>query len=361
LKQSTARAKLPMGRSIRCLMRLPRFLIAALLAFTSAVVGHATDFVWPGHGTIHFDVPDSWKMVGKQAADIGYSFNAKPKSGAAALLQITLAAKPDMKPTATTELPLMLQRMVQDYLSGSVEKKFSPEPLPLSQGAGYYVHLTDRSLVGKPPQAGNFKAMRNAVAALDPGALVIITIQFDDADGTELRDMMAMVHSMRFLRDQSARPDEPAARTGPFEFTTTKSKLALRINAPRMLESAAGAGSKPNYFALSDRQVSRIVSGWLEPAQRYAGMKKFWAGEAAALARNGFKPEGVEFAQVGPWEVVYYHQTLAADSRMCHLRAEVTRAGTWIDLHCSATGSEPLAELRQRLTSLLSSIEIIEK
>ncbi|MBX3735759.1 MAG: hypothetical protein KF715_03640 [Candidatus Didemnitutus sp.] len=340
-------------------MRLPRLLVTGLSALALAGLSHATDFIWPGHGTIHFDVPDSWRMVGKQAEEIGYAFNAKPKSGAAAKLQITLAAKRGMKPTDAAELPQLLQRVAQSYLSGSVEKKFTPVPLPLTQGVGYYVHLTDRSLVGKPPQPGNFKAMRNAVAALDPRALVVITLQFDDPDGSELSDMMAMVRSMRFDRDESVRAAEPVARTGPFEFTVPQSKLLLRISDAQMIEDSAD--SKPNYFKLSDRTVSRIASGWFEPAERYDGLKEFWHGESAALTKNGFKPQGVEFAQLAGWEVIFYHQTLSPGTRMCHLRAELTRAGTWIDLHLSATGSEPISALRQRLTSLLSSVEIAEK
>ncbi len=341
-------------------MRFPlRFFLCALSVVALTSAAHATDFVWPGHGTIHFDVPDSWRLVGKQAEEIGYAFNAKPKSGAAAKLQITLAAGKGMKPANPADLPHLLQRVVKDYLAESVEKKFSPEPLPLSQGTGYYVHLTDRSLVGKPARPGNFKAMRNAVAALDPGALVIITIQFDDPNGPELGDMMAMVRSMRFIRDESVRAPAPVARTGPFEFTVPQSKLLLRITDAQMIED--GAGSKPNYFQLSDRAVSRILSGWFEPAERYDGLKKFWRGESATLTKNGFKPEGVEFAQIGDWEVIYYHQTLSPETRMCHLRAELARAGTWIDLHFSATGPEPISELRQRLTSLLSAVAIVEK
>lgn len=341
-----------------------RFLLAGLTATALAVVVHAADFIWPGHGTISFDVPDSWKMVGNQAAEIGYAFNAKPKSGASANLQITLAAQNGQKPTTVDELPTLLLRMVKDYLSGSVEKEFSPQPFPLGQGVGYYAHLTDRSLVGKPPQPGNFKVMRNAIAALDPGALVVITIQFDDPHGTELADMMAMVRSMRFLRDQSVRQPEPATRTGPFDFTVAESKLRLRIMDTRLVEDAERAGTtidNPRYFKLSDRGISRIVSGWFEPAESYDGLKKFWRGESTSLTKNGFKPEGVEFTKAGDWDVVYYHQTPSPDSRMCHLRAELVRAGTWIDLHLSATGSEPLAELRERLKATLSSIEIAEK
>lgn len=343
---------------------LLRFLFVGLCAGPFMDSARATDFVWPGHGTIRFEVPDSWNMVGRQAADVGYAFNAKPKSGAAAKLQISLLAKEGLKPVEAAELQKMLQRTVQEYLSGSVEKSFSPQPLPLSQGVGFFMHLTDRSLVGKPPRPGDYKAMRNAVAALDPTALVVITIQFDEAQGPELADMMAMVRSMTFDRAAKRGALTATPRTDRFEFSVPESKLILRIPSANLSADTTrigGGTNNPRYFKLSDATTSRILSGWFEPAARYDGIKKFWRNESAALAQSGFKPEGVEFAQIGPWEVVHYFQTLSPDVHMCHVRAELSRAGTWIDLHFSATGSEPLAELRQRLTALLSSIEIAEK
>lgn len=321
-----------------------RLLLGVSWALACATVIRAADFVWPGHGTIHFDVPNTWNLVGKQAEDVGYAFNAKPKSGAAALLQITLAAKQGMKPVATTELPLLLQRTVQGYLSGSVEKQFSPVSLPLNQGVGYYVHLTDSSLVGQAPQAGNFKAMRNAVAALDPGALVIITMQFDDPDGSELSDMMAMARSMRFDRADSA---SPAAATS-FVFTRPQSKLLVEFPDLKTRVDREG------YFlgATSSPQVN--VSGWLEPAERYAGMKKFWAKE------SGGKINGV-FGREGDWETVSYQIAMNLGGKKTvqqHLRAELVRDGTWVDLHLSVIGESGNLDLERQLLAVLRRTRI---
>lgn len=345
-------------------MRRLRFLLAVLSAAVLAGVLRATDFVWPGHGTIHFDVPDSWRMVGKQAEEAGYAFRARPNSPTAALLLVTVAELPPDKALDPSNLNGLLGNFVREILPTSVEKEFSPQPLPLAQGGGVYAQLTDASLVGRPPQRDNFKIMRSGVAALDLRTLAVFTIQFDDLNSPAVGDMMAMVRSLTFSREAQRDALTANNQSGRFEFTVPESKLRLLIPAGQLVpdtDRIGGGTNHPRYFKLGDGTGSLILSGWFEPGARYDGVKKFWRKEAAALTGNGFKPEGVEFASIGPWEVIYYHQTLAANARMCHVRAELARAGTWIDLHFSATGPEPLAELRQRLTSLLSSIEIIEK
>ena len=56
------------------------------------------DYVWPGHGIITFDVPFSWSLMGSQAGDVGFNFKAVPKSGAAAIRQVSLVELPVDKP-----------------------------------------------------------------------------------------------------------------------------------------------------------------------------------------------------------------------------------------------------------------------
>lgn len=344
---------------------LPRSLLVGFCAITFLVSAHAIEFSWANRGTITFDLPSSWDVDGRPVAGGGgYAFKLHPKSGIG-VLQIMLANTPADRPVEAAKLTATLEAVVRDQVDGSVEKKFAPQPLPLAQGSGVFVHLTDASLVGQPPQPENLKAMRNAVAALDDHALAIITLQFDDAAGPELGAMMEIVRSLRLQRlVLPVKSPASPPRTSAFEFTIPETKLRLRIADGRLVEDLDRAGTtveNPRYFKLSDRTVSRIVSGWFEPAERYAGLQKFWRGESATLTKNGLSPEGVEFAQVGNWEVVFYHQTVSADARMCHLRAELVRAGTWIDLHLSATGPESLAALRDRLKATLASIEVLEK
>lgn len=184
-------------------MRPKRFLLSALfLVFFSAAL--ARDFTWPGHGVISFEVPAGWKLEGQPAEDVGYAFRARPDSGAAAILQITLVNTPANKPVLAGELTDRLHASLQPYIDQSVEKEFRPVALKCRQGKGCYAELTDAALAGKPPVAGDYKVMRSALVALDRQALVVATMQFDDPAADEAGEMLAIVGSMRFTRSGAA-------------------------------------------------------------------------------------------------------------------------------------------------------------
>lgn len=321
---------------------------AIAVALVSCTLAVAIDFAWPDHGAIRFDAPESWILVGRQAEEIGYVFNVRPKSGAPALLQITLVAKAGMKAVAADDLPSLLERMTQEYVSGSVERKFLPQPLPLAHGVGYYAQFTDASLVGQPLQKDNYKVMRNAVAALDPQALVIITIQFDDPGGPEVADMMAIVRSMRFDRSLKAATTNPASAPS-FVFTRPQSKL--RVEFPNVKAEMAREG----YFLGGIDSLHINVSGWLEPEQRYRGLEKFWAKESRGKIAGTLGREGA-------WETVAYKIDLTAkDLVQWNLRAELVRDGTWVDLHLSTIGKAGESDMPQRLLNVLREVKVSTK
>lgn len=330
--------------------KLSQRLASLAFALSSAAVFAApVEFKWPTRGTIHFDVPETWRLSGSQAGDIGFGFNGRPKSNAAAVLQITLAAKRGMNPVDSADLPKLLEKAVHDYLPGSVEKIFDPRPLPLSQGTGYFMHLTDASLVGKPPQPGDYQAMRSAVAALDSQALVIVTMNFNDPAGHEVAEMMAMVQSMRFIRKASSSPSNEANK--PFTFSHPESRVQLAFSSREFEPMKTEAG----YFlgAIPSEQVT--ASGWFEPAERYGGLAAFWEKE------SGGKINGT-LGRDGDWETVLY-QTKLDEKKLSqhHLRAELVRDGTWVDLHFSTVGAPDDPECIARLRRTLRSIVISNK
>ncbi len=174
----------------------PRLL--ALLFLLLSGLADAKDFTWAAHGQIHFDVPEGWKLTGEPAEDVGYVFHARPTSGAAAFLQITLVNTPVNKPVLAGELTDRLHASLQPYIDQSVEKEFHPVPLKCRQGKGWYAELTDASLVGKAHVPDDYKIMRSALIALDRQTLVVATMQYDNPAGNEAAEMLAMVGSMRF-------------------------------------------------------------------------------------------------------------------------------------------------------------------
>jgi hypothetical protein len=181
-----------------------RRLTSALLLTVSLLPSgaRADDFAWPGRGTTRMTVPAGWTVRSKDAGEVGYALRAEPKAGPPIVVQITLAALPPDRPMRAAEVKASLERSVRPYLAGSVEKAFKPKPLSVSQGSGWVVQLTDASLVGKPPEPGNFKVMRNAVALLGDQLLMIATIQFDDPSRPEVGEAMSLLSSLRFERSR---------------------------------------------------------------------------------------------------------------------------------------------------------------
>jgi hypothetical protein len=148
----------------------------------------------------------------------------------------------------------------------------------------------------------------------------------------------------------------------PFTFTVPQSKILVKI-ADRSLLPDAAVNAKPNYFKLTRREPLLIVSGWLEPAQRYKGLNAFWQSESQSPAYAGaLAPARVEMLREGAWEVVAFDVSVAG-AIQSNLRAERVEAGTWIDLHLStiARGTTPSPKLRAELLAALRQVQVLQK
>ncbi|HSB21092.1 MAG TPA: hypothetical protein VLD85_13870 [Anaeromyxobacteraceae bacterium] len=301
-------------------------------------------------------VPIGWSVRSRGVGDMGYAFLVQP-SGSAVVVQITLAALPPDKPMRADEARTRLEVAVRTFVATSVEKVFDPRPLSLFRGSGWVVQLTDASLVGKPPEPGNFKVMRNALAVLDDHLMMVATVQFDDPSRPEVGEAMALLSTLRVERS-NAPPARPAS--GAFEFTVPESRLVVKIPDIGLRRDDPADGG-PRYFKLSRSDPQLILSGWLEPASRYKGLKGFWESESRSPAFAGpLAPARVEMLHVGPWEVVAY-DVVVPGGTSAHLRAERVQAGTWIDLHLSGTSGRPASTLRRELLEALRRVEVVEK
>jgi hypothetical protein len=99
------------------------------------------------------------------------------------------------------------------------------------------------------------------------------------------------------------------------------------------------------------REPLLIVSGWLEPAERYKGLDALWEAEKRSPVYAGpLAPTSVEMLREGAWEVIAYDVALPGGAQS-NLRAERVMAGTLVDLHLST------AELR----AALRKVEIVQK
>ncbi len=339
---------------------LPAALMLALLAATT----QAVEFTWPGHGTIAVDAPANWTLRGAAGGEVGFTFRGEVDAKSAAVLQVTLVALPPDKTAPTHgEAKDRLEKMVADALPDSVEKTFSPIALKLRQGHGWYVQLTDASLVGKPPEPENLKIMRNAFASLDANTMAVITMQFDDPNSAAPAEMLRIVESLRL---QAAKSDLLRVQhlDDFYELNVPPSRVTLKIPSAGLAPQRANVGggtASPRYFHFTGSNTGLVASGWFESASRYSNLISFWKGEADGLKRGGqAEPAHVRYGKVGDWETIDY-DTAEAGITQSHIRAELTRAGTWIDLHGSLTRDRPAEELHAELKTFLESLVIENK
>ncbi len=165
---------------------------------------------------------------------------------------------------------------------------------------------------------------------------------------------------MGFHTAQRAAP-APSTAGGPFTFTVPQSRVIVKVSDASLRPDDA-APAKPSYFKLTRRDPQLILSGWLEPASSYKGLKEFWQSESRSPAYAGaLAPTRVEMLQIGPWEVVAFDVPVPGGGTSAHLRAERVQAGTWIDLHLSTTSARTPTALRAELLAALRRVEVVEK
>ncbi len=126
-----------------------------------------------------------------------------------------------------------------------------------------------------------------------------------------------------------------------------------------------GATSSPRYFYFNDYEKGLIISGWFEPASKFAGLKRFWKGEKDAWKLRGLPdPSGVEINKYRDWDTISYNSPnsvftpLTPLQKNTHIRAHYVKAGTWIDLHISLTSAKSEVELKKEAFELLASIKM---
>jgi hypothetical protein len=160
----------------------------------------------------------------------------------------------------------------------------------------------------------------------------------------------------------SAQFSAPAAPAGePFTFTVPQSRVIVKVSDPSLRPDDA-APARPSYFKLTRRDPQLILSGWLEPASSYKGLKEFWQSESRSPAYAGaLAPTRVEMLKTGPWDVVAFDVLVPGGGASAHVRAERVQAGTWIDLHLSTTSARPPATLRAELLAVLRQVQVVEK
>jgi hypothetical protein len=170
----------------------------------------------------------------------------------------------------------------------------------------------------------------------------------------------------------AAGPDDTAVVTSikgdTIELTVPASALVLTFpkgGLAEMDKSGNRAAESPRYFGFAHLQRGLVMSGWIEPASAFKGYKEFWVGEFTAMKEGGLMPvEPPTPVDIVDWVAIAYELPLpktASNAVNTHIRAELVKNGTWVDLHISVTGDMPLADARSEALELLKSVVVTKK
>jgi hypothetical protein len=152
------------------------------------------------------------------------------------------------------------------------------------------------------------------------------------------------------------------------ELAVPVSEISLRIpkgDLAPVEKTRTGAQASPRYFHLADADRGLSVSGWFEPASSFKGFEAFWKGEFSAMKRSGAIPaEPPTAVAIGDWAGAAYEIPIPGGGREyvnTHIRAELIKAGAWVDLHISITSRKPVADARNEALEFLKSIVVDQK
>jgi|JI6StandDraft_1071083.scaffolds.fasta_scaffold01290_13 hypothetical protein len=154
----------------------------------------------PELGTLHLTPPVGW-VIGNLMTDaskldsklhtLSIFSPTEPNSNC----QITFMAAPQ-PPEDRDTLHQAVKKSTDSIASSSVEGKSVVRDLKLKQGIGAVASFTDSSLVGKPNEPGNAKAIASGMIVLKPKVLAVVSMFMDDASGPDASQMLQALETL---------------------------------------------------------------------------------------------------------------------------------------------------------------------
>jgi len=223
------------------------------------------------------------------------------------------------------------------------------------QGFGLYLSSVDPNLVGKPTPPGEYRVATTASLLLGEQWVIHATLFHDEVNSPAFREALQILQSAKILLPSGTTPaiaKIPASKTDIISRPGLNAHLVL---PPRRFRSAnLGINEDPGYFALAD-ESGVMLSGWLDQAGRFKGMRNFWAAERESLVgKLGTPIRDESFKLIRSWNAVAYTLVLG-ELQQTHLRACRIVGNTWADVHLSTTNTEAG---QKELESVLASLEL---
>jgi hypothetical protein len=173
------------------------FALFVLLAVT--VWGQSQELDLGGHGKLSlFLLDDGWKFNVADYGDRLLVTIAPAKSDVNASCSLTITYPERDRYDTPARLKMEVETRGETFASQSVEGKAYAQEYNLRGGFGFHCDFTDPSLVGKPPQKGNFKTISAGLVHLAPDVLLEIGISADGFKSAPYQALLGMIEGMEF-------------------------------------------------------------------------------------------------------------------------------------------------------------------
>lgn len=284
----------------------------------------------------------------------------RPKATEDRKILVTLLPSSVVRVTDGKSLRRFLDLAAKPFLPRR-DAKVEAKEIPGAKAPGFYATFEDPALVGKPARPGEYKVATEAVLFLAPDYVVQTTIFSESTSSTAIDEGLQMM-AAAFLKspDGASRPP-PAVAEKPessqaagIEVRVPNLSVGLRIPAGRFSELPK-ANSNPGYFIFGDDR-GITLSGWLDGAAGFPGMRTFWPREKSSLEKGGFTVQDERMKLIAGWNAVTYLVPVGDGVVQKHIRACRVVAETWIDLHISTTNPNGSWD---DLEATLKAIEIL--
>ena len=157
------------------------------------------------HGSLTLYADDAWKF---DVADFGERqiVTIAPKSETTnASCSLTITFPEQDRLDTKKRLALRVEINGQPMAAQSVEGKSIAQEFKLQTGYGFYCNFTDPELVGKKPEAGNFKTISAGMIHLTPDILIEVTISADGFRSEPYNQLLGMIEGMEFTPGKARR------------------------------------------------------------------------------------------------------------------------------------------------------------
>lgn len=154
------------------------------------------------HGKLALYLSESWKI---HISDFGdrQIVTIEPAGEANASCVVTITFPENDSYDTKARLKQRTEIEGVKYAEQSVEGKARAKEFSLTSGYGFYCNFTDPSLVGQPPQKGNFKTISVGLIRLAPDVLVEVAINADGFMSEPYQQLFGMIEGMEFTASRA--------------------------------------------------------------------------------------------------------------------------------------------------------------